>query len=218
MNPIDRGVMPHARDTVTVSTTEQITEQPTDETTAEPRDEAMPDGLTEGGKAALKAEREARKQAAKEARELKERLAAMEAKQAEADAAKAKAEEAEAIRRGEFEKLATERAETITAITGERDGLKAKLDQALTLLASTVETEWNDAPEAVRKLYKGEPTDPLAKKAFLADHAELIAELTATAEARRNQHRTPQTPVPNPKALTVDDAKARREQATISSI
>jgi len=187
------------------------------EVTTEPDpDEVIPEGLNDGGKAALTAEREARKKAAKEARELKERLTALEAEKAESDRIKAEQDEADAVKRGEFEKLATERAETIKTVSGERDSLKTRLDQALTLLASSVDERWKDVPAEVAELYEGDANDPLAKTAFIERNAKVIAKIKGEQDATQDRFRQAsrtRTPPPDTTGKTAEAEEARRRQA-----
>lgn len=154
-------------------------------------------GLNDAGKAALQKERDARKAAAKEAAEAKAELETLRKAKADADAAKAQAEEDEAKRNGEFEQLATKRAEELQAVTGERDSLKSRLETALTLIGATVDQEWKAAPDAVTKLYKGEDTDVLAKRQHLADHADIIAALIGKQDERKQAAGFGRTPKPN---------------------
>jgi F0F1-type ATP synthase membrane subunit b/b' len=168
---------------------------------AESEEQELPDNLNDAGKAALVKERDARKAAAKEAREAKAELETLRAQKAEADAAKLKAEEADAIKRGEFEKLATARAEEITKLTGDRDATKAQLASLIESIKPEVDTAWKALPEEVAELFDGDASDVLAKKSFMASHKKLIDKLTATKEEENDRfRRVPNTPRPNPKA------------------
>ena len=192
----------------------------TEVTTDEDRDEAIPESLDQGAKAVIAKERDARKKAAKEASEAKAELDKLRAEKDEADRIKAEQAEAEAVKRGEFEKLATERADTIKTVTGERDSLKAQLDSLVAAIKPDVDAAWQALPEVVAELYEGGADDVLARKAFLASPriTKLLASLTEKADERRNAHRTPLTPQPNPNAKTFDEAAAKRQQASVSSI
>lgn len=171
--------------------------------------------LSDAGKAALKAERDARKAAAKEAAEAKAELETLRKEKAEADAAKAKAEEEEATRKGEFEQLATKRAEEIQAVTGERDTLKIRLDTALALISASLDQDWKAAPDQVTKLYRGDDTDVLAKRQFLTEHADIIAALSDKQQDRKQAAGFGRTPNPNGDGRKVIDADARKEQSGI---
>ncbi len=154
--------------------------------------------LSDAGKAAIKAERDARKQAAKEARELRIELDALKADKADADAEKAAADEAEAIKRGEFEKLAGERAETIKTLTGERDGYKTQLDTLIAAIKPDVDAAWQDVPDELKSFYSGADDDVLAKRAFLAKSKPALDKLAAQQEAQNQAFRGyPKTPKPN---------------------
>ena len=203
-----------------MATETETTITATDVTTEPDHDDVMPDGLNDGGKAALKAERDARKKAAREASEAKAELDKLRAEKDEADRIKAEQDEAEAVKRGEFEKLATERADTIKTVSGERDDLKAQLDSLVAAIKPDVDAAWQALPDVVQELYEGGADDVLARKAFLASPRiiKLLASLTEKADERRNAHRTPLTPQPNPNAKTFDEAAAKRQQASVSSI
>lgn len=100
--------------------------------------------LDDAGREAIRKEREQRKAASQRAKVAEDELATLRKEREEREAAAKQAADEDAAKRGEFEKLATERAEAITTLTGERDGLKTSLaeyEQAVQPLITALETE-----------------------------------------------------------------------------
>lgn len=116
-----------------IAATEAAAKAAADEAAKAEADEAKE--LGEKGVAALKEERAARKAAEKVAKDAADKLAAAQKLIDDANAAKAAADERDALAKGEFEKLATDRAEaikqrdaTLKELQAERDALKERMD------------------------------------------------------------------------------------------
>jgi DNA repair exonuclease SbcCD ATPase subunit len=155
--------------------------------------------LNDAGKAALRKEREARKAAKQEADAARAELETLRKAKAEADEAKRQADEAEAVKKGEFEKLATERAETLKAKEADLAAANAKIASLVTALKPEVEDAWKALPDEITELYVGEADDVLAKRQFMASHKKLIDALTGKQDEAKNKFRQAggKTPVPN---------------------
>lgn len=170
--------------------------------------------LGDAGKKALDAERDARSAADKRAKEAEKELAALRKKAEEDEAAKAKEAEAEAARKGEFEKLATDRATTIATVTAERDDFKTRYENAVAQIKPGVDTKWATLPAEVSKLYRGAEDDPIAKSAFIAESEPLIQALAGRGATGPSGPAWPNTPRPNGATLTaVQVAQAETERA-----
>lgn len=191
-------------------------EQDGDEADDENDEQELPADLGDKGKEAIKAERKKARDATRRLRDAEAELQQLRDAQTEAERLKQEEADRLALENGEAKAVAEKRLTELQAVTGERDALKTRLDQALTLLASSVETEWNDTPESVRKLFKGNADDALDKKAFLTEHADLIKELTGKQDAIEQKFaaasRT-RTPTPDPTGKPTGDDEARKAQA-----
>lgn len=182
---------------------------------AEPTDDAAKDETTDADdesnqdagklKEALRKEREARRAEEKRRKEL-------EAERAKADAEKAKAEEAEAVKRGEFEKIAEDRAEKIAALTGERDDIRRKYEGAIALVTPGADAAWKDLPAEVRAMYGGADDDVLARFSFATAETtkKLVEKLGGAPPSRKNGP----DPRPSGPPRGGDDEEARRRNAS----
>ena len=186
--------------------------------TPDPGGEGDPPDLGEAGKKALSAERAARKAAEEAAKKTAEELAAMRAAQAEAEAAKAAEEEEAAKKRGEFEKIAENRAQEITNLKTELVQVKADLAKADELLASVV-AERAKALEELgdADLLAAYPKDAstLERIAWL-DDPRTKAALTRAEEAKKvtDAQGKPRVPgTPNPADRNTPRTQADRERS-----
>lgn len=172
---------------------------PDDDPDTDPPDDPIPETMDTAAKAALTKEREARKQAAKEARDAKAALATLQAEKDAADAAKAQAEAEDAKKKGEWEKLATDRETQLNATTGERDTLKQQLDTLIAAIKPDVDAQWKALPEEVTELYEGDGDDVLAKRAHITKHRKLIDRLSTQQDQAKQAASFGRTPNPNGK-------------------
>jgi len=163
------------------------------------------DGLGDAGKRALEAEREARKAAERKAKELEERLAAIEAE-------RERAAEDEAAKRGEFERLATERQAKIEkleaqlqSVREERDALAARVAAYEERDSKRAETLLKSLPEGLRKLYPA--SLPLEERLVWLETA------LADAEAHRQ---TPAGNRPGPRPASGATRSLEDEKAALS--
>lgn len=150
-------------------------------------------GVGDKGKEAIRREREARAEQERRAKAAEDELAKYRKAAEESEAAKKKAEEEEAIKRGEFEKLANERATLIEGLTGERDGYKTKVERYAELATKQVEERKKALPaEALEDFPKD--GDPLDQLAWIEARSELVAKLVPQTG---NGPKLPITPQPN---------------------
>ena len=172
------------------------TPPPVNDPPADPPEDKDPEGLNDAGKAALKAERQKARDAEKAWKAGQAELEQLRKEKADAAAAKALADEEEAKRKGEFEELATKRAEELKTVASERDDYKSQLDNALTLIGAGIDEDWKSAPAAVIKLYRGDKNDVLAKRQHLTDHADIIAALNNKQDEAKKAAGFGRTPTP----------------------
>lgn len=183
------------------------------ESNEESSEESIPDGVGDAGKAAIQREREARKAAAKRAKAAEERLAALEQAEAERAAAKQKADEEEAVKRGEFERLATERATLLEAEKQQREALAARVQAFEDRERQRIDAGLAAIPDDLKAFDPGADAPLDQRAAWFDKAAALAAERAKTAPTNL---RTPQTPRPNPQGLTgADDAAARARAAAM---
>ena len=162
---------------------------------ADPTDD-IPADVGDKGKEAIRKEREARKAEKARADAADAELAKFRAEKAEADAAKAKADEEEATKKGEFEKLANERAEKLTAATADlkaKDERIAAYEAALKpLVESLKESVGKDGAEWLDGF--PEQAEPLDQMTWLNDRAAFKAKVSP---ADPTKPKFPATPRPN---------------------
>lgn len=160
--------------------------------------------LGESGKAAIKRERDARKLAEKARTDAEAELTTLRQKAADADAAKARADEADAEKKGEFERLATERADKLKAAVAERDELLAKVEAYETRDRTRIETGIKDLPDNLLAFDPGADA-PLDQRLKWFQTAEKQA---AEQSDPKNNARFPQSPRPNGNGTTKEKQDA----------
>lgn len=176
----------------------------TDPTDPKKADDADIPGLGDAGKEAIRREREARDAAVAARKAAEKRATELEKQVNETAEAKRKADEAEAAKRGEFEKIANDRAEQVKAVEAERDDFKARYERAITIVTPGVDADWKALPKEVTELYEGADDDVLAKAAHLHRTKGLVKRLSEASPNRGNG------PDPKPNgAAQPDDDKAR---------
>jgi hypothetical protein len=148
-------------------------------------------GVGDKGKEAIRREREARKVEEDARKAAEAELAKFRTAEQEREAARKKAEEDEAIKRGEFEKLANERATAIESLTGERDGYKTKVDRYAAIAAKQVEERLKALPDEAKEDFPKD-ADALDQLAWVDARAQLVAKLTPQTGAGVRLPITPQ--------------------------
>ncbi|HQY29981.1 MAG TPA: hypothetical protein PK691_01780 [Thermomicrobiales bacterium] len=186
-------------------------EAPTGATPAETQEPATPvDQLGEAGRKALEAERKARSDAEKKAAALQKQID-------DAAAAKAKADADEAERKGEFEKLATDRAKVIETknaelmtATQERDALQARLDAMEQAVIADMDAWIKDHKDAIPSYLTA--LNPGATASLAERQRWFKAAQGAVAEATQNPVGVPKTP--QPAGSNDQDDEAARKAAS----
>lgn len=167
--------------------------------------------LNDAGKEALRKEREARKAAAKRAADAEAELTGLRARQADADAAKAKAEEEDAIKRGEFEKIATERADALKAKDAELAIVNERISTLVAAIKPDVEAQWATLPDEITELFTGADDDVIGKRSFMSTHKKLIDALAVKANETVNGYRPVAVPNYNGKGSAIKSPLSARE-------
>lgn len=180
--------------------------------------EAKELGVGDKGLAAIKAEREARKAAELASTEANKELAKLRKAQSDAEAAKAKEAEEAAAKKGEFEKLATDRAAERDAAKSELEAAKAEVEHYGETLKPIIKEKLDAVPEAARD---GFPKDGTAREQldWLNDPRTVALIAQSSEEARvldaQGKPKMPRTPNANGNTeQQVLEAERQRAQAT----
>jgi chromosome segregation ATPase len=188
--------------------TEQTQTEQDAATATEAEETEQATDLGDAGKEAIRKEREKARAAQKEAKELRDRLAAIEADQQ-------KAADDKAVKDGEFERLATERQAKLDkaktdfdALKADRDDLAAKVQQYEDRDRKAITDGVSDLPEDLRAFDPGQDA-PLAQRMDWFTKAQAIAAKRTTDPIRGNG-RSPESA--NGRDARADEA-AREAQA-----
>jgi hypothetical protein len=198
--------MPETAETqeATQDTTDDATPGDTGRTTAEPKVEFSGEQQAHVAKL-LSEERRKAKQAGRD-----EATAAADAErqrlhdESEADAAK---------KRGDFEKVETKLRADLTSATETATTLRAENDAYKTAMEEAIAGQWDDMPEIVRDLYRGDEDDVLGRFAYMTDPKTVKHIKQLAKDATKKETGMTGTPRPNGSTTGVDDEAARRASA-----
>lgn len=178
--------------------------------------------LGDAGKKALEAERLRAKNAEKLAADHAKELETLRKEKAERESAKAAADEEEARKKGEFESLATKRAEELKAAMADKETTAKELERATRHLQSVIDGLVKELEATEDKdLIAGFPKDaPLLDQIDWLDDPRTKAAIKA-ATGKTETKRVPGGVTPRPngtgKAPAEDEARRQRRAASAYS-